>query len=228
MGKLHDTDEVIDRIRFIIDNSRMSQAAFARFLDVDPAYLSRILSGKLALTEGFINKIVIDTGVSKQWLVTGKDLPYGRSRQASTLVARVEPEEQSKGIPVYDIDVAAGMADFDRMFTSDNIMGYVNMPQINPDCVIVRVNGDSMTPTIQPGSFIAIRRISPSGLIYWGQIYVIVTENFRMVKFIRRHHDDSMITLHSDNPHYDDIEMPRSQVQALYIVETIINYNRRC
>ena len=31
-------------------------------------------------------------------------------------------------------------------------------------------------------------------------------------------------TLHSDNPDYDDIELPRDAVRSLYLVETIMNF----
>ncbi|MDE6448959.1 MAG: S24 family peptidase, partial [Muribaculaceae bacterium] len=96
------------------------------------------------------------------------------------------------------------------------------------ECLIVRVSGDSMKPAISNGSFIAIRPVSATGLVFWGQIYVVVTDNYRMVKYLRRHPDPAYVVLHSDNPDYDDIEMPRDEIQALYIVETVINYDRRC
>ncbi len=223
------TESVTDRIRYLMNTTRMSQAAFARRLGVDSAYMSKILSGRLPVTDGFINRIVIDMSVSKQWLKHGNDVPYPRPIHANTIEAKVEPQQEfSKGIAVYDIDVTAGNAELSRLLTVDRIMGYVDMPQINPECLIVRVSGDSMKPAVSNGSFIAIRPVSATGLVFWGQIYVVVTDNYRMVKYLRRHSDPAYVVLHSDNPDYDDIEMPRSEIQALYIVETVINYERRC
>lgn len=222
-------ETIIDRIRYLMTSTRMSQAALARRLGVDSAYMSKILSGRLPLTDGFINRIVIDMGVSKQWLKSGTDVPYPRPTHAGTIEAAVNPQtENNKGIAVYDIDVTAGCTELSRLLTVDRIMGYVDMPQVNPECLIVRVSGDSMKPAISNGSFIAIRPVSATGLVFWGQIYVVVTDNYRMVKYLRRHADPGYVVLHSDNPDYDDIEMPRSEIQALYIVETVINYERRC
>lgn len=222
-------ESIIDRIRYLMTSTRMSQAAMGRRLGVDPAYMSKIMSGRLPVTDGFINRIVIDMGVSKQWLKHGTDIPYPKPIHANTIEATVRPQpECGKGIAVYDIDVTAGSTELSRLLTVDRIMGYVDMPQVNPECLIVRVSGDSMKPAISNGSFIAIRPVSATGLVFWGQIYVVVTDNYRMVKYLRRHPDPSYVVLHSDNPDYDDIEMPRDDIQALYIVETVINYDRRC
>lgn len=223
------SENIIDRIRYLMTSTRISQAAMARRLGVDPAYMSKILSGRLPVTDGFINRIVIDMGVSKQWLKHGTDIPYPKPMHANTIEATVNPQpECGKGIAVYDIDVTAGSAELSRLLTVDRIMGYVDMPQVNPECLIVRVSGDSMKPAISNGSFIAIRPVSATGLVFWGQIYVVVTDSYRMVKYLRRHPDPAYVVLHSDNPDYDDIEMPRDEIQALYIVETVINYDRRC
>lgn len=226
-------ETILDRIKYIMNTSRLNQSAFARRLGVDSPYISKIMSGRLAVSEGFINRIVIDMGVSKQWLKHGTDVPFPKPTHATTIEAKVEPttvvpSHRSSGIPVYDIDVTAGSAELSRMLTMDRIMGYVDMPQINPECLIVRVSGDSMRPSIYNGSFIAIRPVSASGIIFWGQIYVVVTDSYRMVKYLRRHTNPDYVVLHSENPAYDDIDMPRSDIQGLYLVETVINYDRRC
>lgn len=225
----HET--ILDRIKYIMNTSRLNQSAFARRLGVDSPYISKIMSGRLAVSEGFINRIVIDMGVSKQWLKHGTDVPYPKPSHATTIETHVEPTINTpvrNGIPVYDIDVTAGCTELTRLLTMDRIMGYVDMPQVNPECLIVRVSGDSMKPSIQNGSFIAIRPVSASGIIFWGQIYVVVTDSYRMVKYLRRHTNPDYVVLHSDNPEYDDIDLPRSDIQGLYLVETVINYCRRC
>jgi len=223
------TETVVDRIRYLMSITRLSQAALARRLGVDAAYMSKLLSGRLPVTEGFINRIVIDMGVSKQWLKHGTDVPYPKPTHANKIDTPVDPSAgYGKGIAVYDIDVTAGSTELSRMLTVDRIMGYVDMPQINPECIIVRVSGNSMKPTITNGSFIAIRPVNATGTIFWGQIYVVITDNYRMVKYLRRHENPDYVILQSDNPDYDDIEMPRSEIQSLYIVETILNYERCC
>ena len=85
-----------------------------------------------------------------------------------------------------------------------------------------------MSPTICDGGYVAIRPINDMRNIFWGQIYVVGLEEYRMVKFVRKHPDNSMVILHSANPAYDDMEVLRSDIKSLYLVENILNYSRRC
>ncbi len=225
-------ESIADRIRYLIRQSRMTQAQFAQFISVDPSNMSKHLSGKIPITDGLINKIVVDMGVSKKWLRDGEDVPFAKPCHGDEMSLPVSPasrivDEARKGIPVYDIDVTAGHSELNRMFTSDRIMGYMDLPSLNPDSIIVRVSGDSMKPVIENGSFVAIRKVSDSGIIFWGQIYIIVTDDYRMVKYLRRHEDKDYVVLHSANPDYDDIDLPRKAINGLFLVETILNYDRR-
>ena len=71
---------------------------------------------------------------------------------------------------------------------------------------------------------VAFLHFSDPRNIFWGQIYVVQLEEYRMIKYIRRHADPSMVILHSDNPAYDDMDVPRADIRALYIVEAVLNY----
>ena len=53
----------------------------------------------------------------------------------------------------------------------------------------------------------------------------MVTDDYRMVKVLRRHPDESKIILHSFNPEFDDIELPRDQIRHLFVVQSVITYN---
>ena len=48
------------------------------------------------------------------------------------------------------------------------------------------------------------------------------------MKYIRRHPDPAMVTLHSDNPDYDDMEIRRDEIVALFLVESILSYEQVC
>ncbi|MDE6831763.1 MAG: LexA family transcriptional regulator [Muribaculaceae bacterium] len=227
LPKARPAETPVERLRYLLRQRRMSQAEMARTLGIDSARLSKIFSGRLPMTEGFINKVAVDMGVSKPWLSSGIGVPYEKPLHASTITSPVTPVA-TKGIAVYDVDVTAGTAELSHLLTDDHIIGYVDMPLISSDCVIVRVAGDSMTPVAPDGSYVAIRPVSSTGIIFWGQIYVVITDSYRMVKFIRRNPDPGYVTLHSDNPAYDDIDMPRSEIKKLFLVETVIKYDKRC
>lgn len=211
------------RMRHIMALQGLTQAKFAERLGISSANMSKHLSGKLPVTPGLVNRICLDYGVARQWLMYGHDMPYAKSegdnlRNTAGRISR-------NGAPVYDIDVTAGFGPLNRMFTEDRITGHIDLPQLNNprNERIVRVSGNSMEPAICHGSYIAIREVQ-TDTIYWGQAYVIILEDYRMVKILRKHPDASMVVLHSENPNYDDIEVSRNSIVGLYMVDAIINF----
>ena len=215
--------EIRERIRHVIALLGVSQSRFASHLGISAANMSKHLSGKLPITHGLVNRICLDYSIARQWLLKGEDTPYAKSEgdNPHETIGRLA----KRGVPVYDIDVTAGFGSLERIFTNDSIMGYISLPQLNniENERIVRVSGNSMEPSILDGSYIAIREVQ-SNTISWGQAYVIVLEDYRMVKIIRRHSDTSKIILHSDNRNYDDIEINKDKIVGLYKVDAIINF----
>ena len=219
--------DIISRIKYLIQLKRISQAEFARRINIDPSNLCKHLTSKLPITDVLINRIVVEMGVSKQWLKYGDDVPYSKVAGQSVEVLDVEKLSVIKqpGIPVYDIDVTAGCEELSMMFTQDKIDGFVSLPRMSQNSIIVRVSGNSMYPEINDGGYIAIRPVKNIDTIFWGHIYVVVTEDYRLVKYVRRDNaDDKKIILHSANPEYDDMEIPKSSIKNLFLVEAILNF----
>ncbi len=225
------TDTVIDRIHYVMRINNMSQARFARLIGIDPSNLSKVLTGKAPVSESLINRIVIDAGVSKAWLRDGVDTPFAKPLLAEEILIDnpLTPSTMTDdGTPVYDIDVTAGCHNLEAIFSEQRPKGAVSLTGLKHKQIIVPVSGDSMSPTICDGGYVAIRPINDMRNIFWGQIYVVGLEEYRMVKFVRKHPDKSMVILHSANPAYDDMEVLRSDIKSLYLVENILNYSRRC
>lgn len=203
--------QLIGRIRFLIGRLGLTQGEFSRRIGVDPTNFSKIMNGRLKITRNLTNRIAIDLGVSSQWLIDGTGLPFDK------------PMPPDDATPVYDIDVCAGSSRLDREFTSDRVIGSVNLPGVSRDSVIVRVCGDSMEPEIHSGAFIAIRPAEIADGFKYDRIYVVVTDNMRLVKRIIRNNNPLMATLRSANPAYPDIELPLGEITGLYIVEATLN-----
>ena len=111
-----------------------------------------------------------------------------------------------------------------RAFTEENVIGRLNFPNLNPEWIVVRAKGDSMMPKINNGGYVAFLPQSDLQNILWGQIYVVVMENRRVVKYVRRHQEDpSKVVLRSENRNYDDMDVAINDICALYVVERIIN-----
>lgn len=219
--------EIIGRLRHIMTLKHLSQRGLARLLRLDPSNLSKVLTGKLPFTEGLVNRIVVDLGVSKPWLRDGLGLPFEKDVMARDIDVAAEiaaPSCDCAGVPVYDTDVTAGCRSLEQIFSETRPVGMVDIPELPSDARLVKVRGDSMSPRIHNGGYVAIRPIRDPRNIFWGQIYVVQLDEFRMIKYVRRHRDPSMVILHSDNPAYDDMDVARADIRALYIVEAILNY----
>ena len=228
--KYHATDTIVDRLRYLVKMSKMTQARFAEQIGIDPSNLSKHLSGKSPVSESLINRIVVEMGVSKQWLRDGTDLPFGNRTMARNIEVAMPlslSAPASAGTPVYDIDVTAGRGDISRLFTRERLVGAVTLPGLSSGSSIVHVTGNSMSPVINDGGYIAIHQLHNMRNIFWGQIYVIVMEEYRMVKYLRRHPDPEMVILHSANPDYDDMEVDRRDIYSLFFVDAILNFESR-
>ncbi len=224
----------IERIKELMKSMGLKQIAFAERIGMDASNFSKHMKGKLPLGDTLLNKVVVELGVSKEWLLTGEGDMWqsaARNSQLPTVTVPVGELDMTGaaigGARVYDLDVTAGGMTRERMFADEQVIGTINMPAIHPDCCIVRVSGDSMAPVIGNGDLIAIREVRNPNLIFWGQIYVVLLDDYRMVKYIRRHPDSSQVILRSENSNYDDIEVAKSDIRDLFLVENIIRIDSR-
>lgn len=220
--------EIIGRIKYLIKELNYRQADFARKIDVDTSNLSKYLNGRLPLSESLINRIVVNMGVSKQWLEEGTDLPFAKPIVPSIQLTPTIVQDTHHGTPVYDIDVTAGAIPRSQMFTDEQIVGWIDLPEIaGSDHRIVRVNGDSMQPVICHGDYIALRELTRMQYIYWGQIYVVILDDFRMIKYVRKNVDPNKVTLRSANPEYDDMDIYRNDIRDMMLVQQILHIDTR-
>lgn len=227
-----ESEQIAERIKYLIGELGLTRTEFAERIDVDPSNLSKYLNGRLPITDSLINRIVVNLGMSKEWLTTGGDLPYAKSDGIvgeSDFGGRIDmlPGLRGGGTPVYDVDVTAGSMPRARMWANENIVGYVNVPSIPPGCRIVGVSGDSMSPVIRNGDLLAVRELTNLQQIFWGHIYVVVLDDYCMVKYLRRHSDPNKVILRSENPNYDDMEVDRSEIRNLMFVQHIVHVDTR-
>lgn len=227
---LNNTD-IVQRIKYLMRELNCRQVDFAKRLGIDNSNLSKYLNGHLPMSESFVNRIVVNIGVSKQWLIDGTDLPFAKGANtptATSIAPTAVNERPIAGTPVYDIDVTAGTMPRERLFADELITGYVHLPELeHNNCRIVRVSGDSMSPVIRHGDYIAVRELTNTRMIYWGHIYVVLLDDYRLVKYLRRHPNPDYVILRSENPAYDDMEVPRSEIRELMFVQHIIHVESR-
>jgi len=216
--------DIINRIKFLMKELNYRQVEFASKIGVDTSNLSKYLNGRLPISEAFINRLVVNLGVSKQWLEDGTDIPFAKAAAPAATSTLAVTDHQ--GTPVYDIDVTAGPAPRSLMFTEDHIIDWMRLPGTTPDDRIVIVSGNSMAPVIKDGDMIVLRELTNTQYIMWGHVHVVILDDYRMLKYVRRHPDPTMVTLHSANPEYDDMEIRRADIRNMMLVQQIIHIEK--
>lgn len=169
------------------------------------------------MSRAFVNRMVVEAGVSKEWLLNGGGPMY---QQVGMVPA-------TKGAPVFDVDITAGPFPSAELFSRERAVGWIDLPNVNPTTMVVPVSGDSMEPEVMNGALVAIRPVNTTPPFFWGHMYVVVLNEYRMLKYIRKNPNDATsVILHSCNSFYDDMVVPVSEIQRLFIVETVINIKR--
>lgn len=147
--------------------------------------------------------------INIDWLLTGRgDMLESEAPQISF----------TEGIPYYDVDFECG---FDEL---------INPETVNPDCLIrmpgyekatlwCNATGQSMSPEINNGDIIALRRIEDVSFLPYGEIYAIVTtNNMRTVKRLGRSDKPGHYRLIPTNKEYDEQDIPMDKILHVYRV----------
>ncbi len=133
---------------------------------------------------------------------------------------RVESSKTSSfAVPFYDIPVSAGplgVLTYSKGAVKPD--GYIDMEIFRRCDAILPVIGVSMEPEIHSGDLVGIRKLDSYNWEYLetGKVYMIVTTEDRMIKYINRADDSDYIICSS--PNYHDFKIRKADVLEIYRV----------
>lgn len=217
--------EIVDRIKLFREYLGIGQTAFEVNIGVARGYFSNV---KTLGSDRILRIHTKYPELNIEWLVTGNgEMIKNAEREQKTIEISESAisETKRKGALIYDIDATCGLSGRDVDFTDEKVIGSIDAPEINPDSKIIFATGDSMLPLIASGDRVVIRKIESWDFFNYGQVYLIITNEYRLIKRVRRHPKDSdnLILLRSENPDYDDIDLPKREIIHLFIVENILS-----
>ena len=222
-------DSIRLQIADLVKQTGNTANSFARTAGLDPSNFKKMLNGDATITVKTLSKIRnafgVDFGLQSKSEATVHDGKDGKSNGKKYISNEMIKEGDYSGTLVYDIDATCGMENREIDFANEDIIGSINLPYISKKSVIIRANGDSMQPKICDGDLVAIREIFSWDDVYYGQIYMILLDEYRMIKYIRRCAEDEehYIILRSENDNYDDIKLHKSKIRKLFLVENILS-----
>ena len=214
MGNILDKPLVLDRIKEYY--KLKGNAELARFLGVAPNTITNWYGRKTFDIDVIYTKCV---DIDMNWLLTG---------EGNMLRAESEKEEKLpsvnqtyEGAPYFNVDFIGG---FDVIVNDQtrNPDFYINYPPYNqPGVVWCNLTGHSMEPEISNGDIIALREVTtPIQYLPAGEIYGIVTEEYRTVKRVRLSQKEGFVRLIPSNKseEFCEQEIPISMILKVYAV----------
>ena len=132
-----------------------------------------------------------------------------------------EVNYEYKGAPYYNVDFIGG---FDLVLNdqTNNPDYYINFPPYNKEGVVwCNITGHSMEPELNNGDFIALKEMTdPIEYLPYGEIYGIITDNYRTVKRIRMSERKGFVRLIPTNksPEYGEQEIPINMIRKVFAV----------
>lgn len=220
-----DTNEKLNELRKYLADRGFTQEDIAKRFGVTKQAVNQLLTGRKPFGKLNAQRWANEFGLSAAWLLTGE----GAMLESDLGNVEIMKTPTDGATPIYNLDATCGTDGRSIEFLQEHIIGYVNMPNVSKSASLIRANGDSMTPIINDGDFIAVREVTDFDDIFYGQIYLVITAQNRMVKYVRRYADDegNYVLLRSENPNYDDIKMAKSRIIKMYMVENILSLQIR-
>lgn len=204
-----------------------SKKDFSDVLGIDYGSLSKYFTNKVNLSLNDLNYLNYKKlGVNIDWLLTGEGEMFCADTPSAEDVNESLPPDVSstgEGIPFYDIDVMAHISEALDM-ADERAAGVMVVPGFRDCFACFPVYGDSMKPKISSGDIIAVSQPVPMDRILWGEIYLVVTDCWRVVKTVHPGVTEEYIVLRSINPEYTgDTPVRRDDVYALYLVRGVVS-----
>lgn len=215
---------ILVRIKKIINAKGISDSQFARETETAQTTVANMFVRDSEPRSDLLEKIIAIYNVSPSWLLTGEGEMF-ISDVAESAPLQITPQEgeEAAGIPFYDIDVMAHIAE-SLDLKEETPAGVLSIPGFKDCIACFPVYGSSMEPKISNGDVIAVSQAVTCDQILWGEIYLVITNAWRVVKTVHPGKTKEYIILRSINPAYaGDTNVKKEDLRALYLVRGVVS-----
>lgn len=210
-------DTILSRIQELAATEGITIGALERVIGASKGVLSRAISNGTDIQSKWIQRLVENyPQYSASWLLSGKGDKFSdKNKDLPTI------NQKFIGAPYYNVDFIGG---FDIVMNDQttNPDYYINYPPYNKEGVVwCNLTGHSMEPELSNGDTIALKEMNtPIQYLPSGEIYGIVTDEYRTVKRIRLSSREGYVRLIPSNKsdEYCEQEIPISMILKVYAV----------
>lgn len=193
---------------------------FADFLGIKPTTLSMWYKRNTFDIDTIFTKCEF---IDANWLLTGQGDMLKVKGVSEPDLLYATPETAPRGaVPYWDLPVSAGHSVVDIIGEKEPV-GYIhNLPGIELAEAILPVSGMSMEPEISNGAIIGVRKMNSWETLNTERIYLIITQEDRMIKRISHDKEDSTI-LWCHSPNYPEFKIYKDDIIEVHRVCFIYN-----
>ena len=214
---------ILVRLRQIITIKGISDSQFARETGTAQTTIANMFGRDSEPRSDLLEKVIEIYNVNPIWLLTGEGEMFSTSSSGALVGTEVMQQDEVANIPYYDIDVMAHIAE--SLDLKDEVpAGVLSIPGFQDCIACFPVYGSSMEPKISSGDVIAVSQAVSCDQILWGEIYLVITDAWRVVKTVHPGVTEEYIILRSINPAYaGDTNVNKKDLRALYLVRGVVS-----
>jgi transcriptional regulator with XRE-family HTH domain len=208
-----------ERLRALEKAESLSGRQVALRIGADISYYNRARNGN-GLSQDYMEKIVIEFGVSKSWLALGEGSMYP-----------VKKRHGKHTIPLWDAGAVGSRITLANM---DKITKPVAMIEAgeyqDATGAMYMYHDDSIAPKYKAKDTVVFKQVSDRELILYGADYIIQTKEFRILRNIQRGNSKTSILICCHNTStwkagvlkgrllFEPFEIPIKKIIGLYLV----------
>ena len=181
--------------RLVSEKRARSLASIAVRCGKTSQYFTDLKKGKQRYSREFLETLAQAYPINKAYVLGG---------EGPLLLEPQKPAEQ-RGVPFYDMDVTASIAESFSDFPT--LASYhIDFPPLSDCTAAFPVYGESMEPDFISGEIVLVKEIRNVNSMLWGEPHLIITNancvNLRTIKNVYITPDRKSFILRASNPRY--------------------------
>lgn len=202
----------------------MNQSDLADIFGVASNTISDMENGKTSVSIAAMLTLAKEYNINTHWLMTGEGAVF--SHDISDFIVKPgEPENnshlyKSPDLKFYDSEDSLNIEIFDD--ENGKLASSIFNINIFRDCdIALTFTGNAMAPRYNIGDIIICMQVTSWNVwVEYGQLFLIVTtDNQRIIRYLRKSSKEGFFKLTGHNPDFDEIDLPISEINFLYLVK---------
>lgn len=214
--------EIKDRLLKFVSSQGLTVSEFERRSSLSNGAVSKTSNNIRKATLLSISNAFPD--LNMDWLVNGNgEMLKAESKEKRVYKPIPKGNEDYRMVPLINIDSVGGIHSDNLITPSEQyILRMIPFTEAREGDVAILQSGNSMSPTINPGSALLLREVETWREYFgYGNVYVLLLKDGRRItKEVRKYEEDpkNYIWCVSYNPDVADEELPRSMIRGVWKV----------